>query len=137
MYVPKLEIPSAARYKTVGGLTSAFYKAQKDVLLTGIDDKKLPFFARKYLKKFFEVTEGDVRGALLDGDPWFFLGWRARLAQVDEAMIEAGCQIPERWSIVRAQHVLDLFQMIANKRLVALGGKATDGQTSHTTRQDS
>lgn len=129
MYVPKLEIPSAARYKTLSGLTSAFYKAQKDVLLAGIDDKKLPFFARKYLKNFFEVTEGDVRGAILDGDPWFFLSWRARLAQVDEAVIESGGQITERWSLIRAQHILDLFQMVANKRLVALGGRATNGQT--------
>jgi len=136
MYVPKLEIPSSARYKTVVGLAGAFYRAQKDVTLAGIDDNALPYFARKYLRRFFEVTEGEVRGAILDGDPWFFLGWRARLAQVDAAMIEANKQIPERWSLVRAQHMLSLMQMVANKRLVALGGTATgnDGETADTSR---
>lgn len=134
MYVPKLEIPSSARYKTVVGLAGAFYRAQKAVVLAGIDDNALPYFARKYLRRFHEVTEGEVRGAILDGDPWFFLGWRGRLAQIDTAMIEAGKQIPERWSLVGAQHMLSVLQMVANKRLVALGGTATDGETADTSR---
>lgn len=115
----------------------AFRRAQKDVLLAGIDDNALPYFVRKYLRRFAEVTEGDVRGAILEGDPWFFLSWRARLAQVDSAMIDADFQIPDRWSLIRAQHMLEVLQMIADKRLIALGGKTvkgTDGEATNPTR---
>jgi len=136
MYVPKLEVPPSARHKTVAGLANAFYRAQKDVSLAGIDDNALPYFARKYLRKFREVTDGEVRGAILDGDPWFFIGWRARLAQVDAAMIEANFQIPDRWSLVRAQHMLDLLQMVASKRLVALGGTAITTAADNGETQD-
>ena len=122
MYVPKLDIPGRARYKTISGLAGSFYKAQKDVVLSGIDVNTLPYFAKGCLKRFFEVTDGEVRGALLEGDPWFFLGWRARIAQVDNAMVAAGAQVPARWALIGAQNMLLMMQLIANKRLVALGG---------------
>jgi len=129
VYTPKLEIPSQVRFRTLGSLALAFYRAQKDVTLSGIDTNALPFFVRKYLKRFFEVSQGDVKSALLEGDPWFFLSWRAKLAQIDMAMITLGHSVAERWALVRAQHMLSLMQMIASKRLVALGGTEIDGPT--------
>lgn len=125
MYVPKLEISGASRHKSIAGLMSSFYKTQKDVLLSGINTDALPYFAKSCLKRFFEVTEGEVRSALYEGDPWFFLRWRARLAQVDNAMATEGLQVTERWSLVNAQQMLHMMQLIANKRLVALGGVST------------
>jgi len=132
MYVPDLEIPPTSRHQTLAGLATSFYHAQKDVTLAGIDDKKLPFFVRRTLKRFFEVGKSEVKTAILDGDPWFFLGWRARLAQVDAAMISAGLSVADRWSLVRAQHMLTLLQEIAARRLVALGGTDEAAAPNHT-----
>lgn len=127
---PKLEIPASARYKTAEGLASTFYRAQKEVMLSDINNSLLPYFARKYLKFFFDVPQEDVKRALLHGDPWFFIAWRGRLAEVDRTMIETGRAVTDRWSLARAQHMLTLMQMVADKRLVALGGVATHAENN-------
>jgi len=124
--VPALEIPSHVRARTLQTLAAAFYKVQKDVTLS-VDTEALPPFTKRYLKHFFELTQGEMKTAILEGDPWFFLAWRAKIAQIDTAAIASGRSVADRWALVRAQHFLSILQEIADKRLVALGGKTIGG----------
>jgi hypothetical protein len=143
MTAPPFESVPQLRTRTLQGIVKTFHKMQKDVMLRGgLRPEKLPPFVRHYLRGFFDITDGDVRAALSHGDPWFFIAWRGRLAQIDLAMIEAGATVGERWSLAKGQHLCALLELVCRKRLAALGGPQVSGdspdddQVSDSVRQD-
>lgn len=132
MKAPPFESIPQVRAKTLKSLVLTFYRSRKEMLVRGdVQPEKLPPFARKYLQWYYGMDDEQVREALMHGDPWFFVAWRGRLAQIDLAMIEAGANVGERWALAKNQHLCALYEEIARKRLGALGGSLPDGNTEN------
>ena len=126
----KFDTDTHLRARTLEGVVQSFEKTRKEIMLNGkIEPKTLPKFVKRYLSWFYAVPANSVRDALWYGDPWFFIAWRGRLAQIDLAMIDAGRNVGDRWALARGQHMLLLLEEIARRRLSALGGTPPNGNT--------
>lgn len=119
------ELPAQLRRAESGNAIASVWRGIRDNIFSRnckIPYAKLPPFAERLGKMFWDATEDDVMNAILRGDPAWFVAWLIRLDQIDVAMVNAGCSVAERAAIINCRYTLDGFREAAEKRLVKFGG---------------
>ena len=119
------DLPPQLRRAESGNALASVWRGIRDTIYSGeskVPYKKLPPFAMRIGKMFWDEDEDDVMNAILLGDPAFFVAWLIRLDQIDVAMINAGFSIADRAPIIQCRYTLDGFREAAETRLKKFGG---------------
>jgi hypothetical protein len=119
------ELPAQLRRAESGNAIASVWRGIRDTIYSGgsqVPYKKLPPFAARLGKMFWDCSEDDVLDAILRGDPAWFVAWMIRLDQIDVAMIESGSSLADRAPIIQCRYTLDGFREAAETRLKKFGG---------------
>lgn len=119
------ELPAQLRRAESGNAIASVWRGIRDRIYSGsskIPYKRLPPFAARLGKMFWDATEDEAMDAILRGDPAWFVAWLIRLDQIDLAMLGAGCTLAERAAVIQCRYTLDGFREAAEVRLRKFGG---------------
>lgn len=119
------DLPPALKRAESGNAIASAWRGIRDNVYSGqskIPYTKLPRFAAKLGKLFWDASEDEVLAAILRGDPAWFVPWLIRLDQIDCAMIAAGCGLGDRDVLIRCRFTLQGFLEAAETRLKRNGG---------------
>jgi len=119
------DLPPQLRRAESGNAIASVWRGIRDNIYSGgskIPYAKLPPFAKRLGKMFWDSSEDEVMDAILRGDPAWFVAWLIRLDQIDVAMIAAGCSVADRATLIQCRYTLDGFREAAETRLKKFGG---------------